>query len=330
MKTTADLILANINQGIVAIDSNAKVTLCNKRAEELFDFKFSKPVPVTKLTQNKTLIDNVREAIEKKEYVTFDYNTSNNEVYDIRLLPVVSDEVRLIMTIQNVTHLRKVILEKQQFFSNASHELNTPLSSIIGYSELMLSDKTYNKAFIETIYKEATRMQALIGGMLKISEHEEHKKIIDATINLKGIVEQVVTAAKPKADSKKIEISVHAEECYIFANLEKITEVVANLVDNALKYTGKNGSIVVSLACNGGKAILSVKDTGIGIPSHAVGRVFERFYRVDKGRAKTEGGTGLGLAIVKHICNHYKAPIRLQSNEGIGTEIIIIFTVTKQ
>ena len=327
MKTIADLILANINQGIVAIDSKARITLCNKKAEEVFDFTFNKPIPIKKLIRNKTLIDNVQTAVAKSEYIAFDYNKSGTEDFDIRLLPVVSDEIRLIMTIQNVTHVRKVILEKQQFFSNASHELNTPLSSIIGYSELMLSDKTYNDTFVETIHKEATRMKELIGDMLKISELEENKKVIDEKINLRNIVEQVVTAAKPKATKKKIGIAVLAEECFIFANSEKMTEVVANLVDNAIKYTGKNGSILVSLSKHNNSAILSVKDTGIGIPQHALSRVFERFYRVDKGRAKTEGGTGLGLAIVKHICNHYKAPIRLQSKEGVGTEIIITFTV---
>jgi two-component system phosphate regulon sensor histidine kinase PhoR len=328
MKTIADLILENINQGIVAIDSKARITLCNKKAEEVFDFTFNKPIPIKKLIRNKTLIDNVQTAIAKSEYVAFDYNKSGTEDFDIRLLPVVSDEIRLIMTIQNVTHVRKVILEKQQFFSNASHELNTPLSSIIGYSELMLSDKTYNDTFVETIHKEATRMKELIGDMLKISELEENKKVIDEKINLRNIVEQVITAATPKASSKGIKVAVVTDDCCIFANHEKITEVVANLVDNAIKYTGKKGYILVSLAKNKNEAILSVKDTGIGIPSHAFGRVFERFYRVDKGRAKTEGGTGLGLAIVKHICNHYKAPIRLQSKEGVGTEVTITFAST--
>ena len=326
MKTTADLILENINQGIIAIDCNAKVVMCNKKAQEMFGFEFTKVVPIAKLVQSKTLISNIKNAIKKNEYIAFDYNKSGAEVYDIRLLPVVSDDIRLVMTIQNVTHLRKVSLEKQQFVSNASHELNTPLCSIIGYSELMLSSGVVNPMFIETIHKEATRMKELISGMLKIAEHEEGKRIIDIRLNMKDIIEQVVIAAKPKASAKEINIIEIVNDCYITANAEKITEVVANLVDNAIKYTGVGGSVLVSLIPHRAEVILTVKDTGVGIPSHALGRIFERFYRVDKGRSKSEGGTGLGLAIVKHICNYYKAPIRVQSREGVGTEIIITFS----
>jgi two-component system phosphate regulon sensor histidine kinase PhoR len=324
-KHKLELILENINQGIIAIDSERNIIACNKKAQELFGIEFSEPVPLVKIIRNRNLANNIEQAIKNGEYIAFDINMSESETFDIRLLPVVSDKISLIMTIQNVTHLRRTVLEKQQFFSNASHELNTPLSSILGYSELLQSGKGDNKAFAETIHKEATRMKVLIGSMLKIAELEENKQIIDTKLNLKKIVEQVMTAAKPKARAKKIDMQASLEDCNIFANKEKITEVVANLVDNAIKYTGNSGSVSINLSKDRDSVVLSVKDTGIGIPSHALGRVFERFYRVDSGRAKTEGGTGLGLAIVKHICNHYKAPIRLQSKEGVGTEITITF-----
>lgn len=248
----------------------------------------------------------------------------NGQTYEVRFFPVSFKEVSVIIAAQNVTEIRKTGLEKQEFFANAGHELNTPLSSVIGYSEMLLSEKKYNPGFAETIHKEALRMKLLIEDMLKISELEGNKEIPDGEIDLKPIVEQVITAALPKADGKKIALTAALQCCKIFANAEKITEVAANLIDNAIKYTGEGGAVSVSLKTENGQAVLSVKDNGIGIPQKALSRVFERFYRVDKGRAKSEG-TGLGLAIVKHICNHYNAPIKIKSKEGAGTEITVEF-----
>ena len=216
---------------------------------------------------------------------------------------------------------------KQEFFTNASHELNTPLSSVLGYSEMLLTEKRYNESFLTTIYDEASRMKLLIEDMLKISEIEESKEIIDEEFDLKSIIEQVVSAALPKAKNKNITLNAYLESCVIFASPKKITEAISNLVDNAIKYTNGGGRVIVRLKPEDGKAVFSVQDTGVGIPEKDHNRIFERFYRVDKGRTKSEGGTGLGLAIVKHVCNHYNAPIKLQSKEGSGTEITIAFNM---
>lgn len=225
--------------------------------------------------------------------------------------------------------LNTTLLYKQEFFANASHELSTPLSSIIGYSEMLLTEKKHNENFVKTIHKEAMRMKLLIDDMLKISMLEENKEIFNEKISLKLITEQVVTAAEPKAKTKNIVLNAHLEDCEIFANTEKITEVISNLIDNAIKYTNSGGRVIVSVKEENDSAIFSVKDTGIGIPKKEQSRIFERFYRVDKSRSKAEGGTGLGLAIVKHICNYYNAPVKLQSKEGVGTEITVMFELLR-
>jgi len=324
-KRKLDLILDNINQGIVALDSEKRIVSCNRPAEDYFRFEFTAPAPIETVIRNKGILDNINQAVEKDEFIAYDHTRLNGDIFEVRFFPVNFKEMNLIITTQNVTDVRKVSLEKQEFFANAGHELNTPLSSVIGYSEMLLAEKKFNKSFAETINKEALRMKLLIEDMLKISELEENKEIRDEQFDLKTVAEQVITAALPKAENKKVALSGNLESCVIFANAEKITEVVSNLVDNAVKYTDAEGAVEVSLKAENGKAVLSVRDNGIGIPAPSLSRVFERFYRVDKGRAAVEGGTGLGLAIVKHICNHYNAPIKIQSKESVGTEITVAF-----
>ncbi|MCL2675136.1 MAG: ATP-binding protein [Firmicutes bacterium] len=324
-KRKLDLILENIDQVIIALDAQKQIISCNKTAEDYFNFEFSATPAIETAIRNKAILDNISQVMVRNEFISYDHMRLNGQVFEVRFFPVNLNEISLIITAQNVTDIRKTSLEKQEFFANAGHELNTPLSSIIGYSEMLIADKKPNIAFAETINKEALRMKLLIEDMLKISELEENREIYDAQFDLKSVVEQVITAALPKAENKKITLTADLESCVIFANAEKITEVAANLVDNAIKYTDENGAVAVRLKTENGKAILSVKDNGIGIPQKALSRVFERFYRVDKRRSTAEGGTGLGLAIVKHICNHYSAPIKIQSTEGLGTEITVMF-----
>jgi len=325
-KRKLELILNNIDYGIIALDRERRVVSCNKPAEDYFCFECIAPAPIETLIRNKNILDNIYQAVGKNEFISYDHTRLNGQTFEVRFFPVNLQEVSLIITAQNVTDIRKTSLEKQEFFANAGHELNTPLSSVIGYSEMLRADKKYNGAFTETILKEALRMKLLIEDMLKISELEENKELRDEAFDLNAVVGQAVTAALPKAESKQITLTANLASCAVVANPEKITEVAANLIDNAIKYTNAGGTVEVGLKAENGKAVLSVKDNGIGIPAKALSRVFERFYRVDKGRSKAEGGTGLGLAIVKHICNHYNAPIKIQSKEGAGTEITVTFT----
>jgi len=324
-KHKLDLIVDNIDQAIMAIDNSGQIIACNKTAEEYFYFEYTQPVMINAAIKNPILLSNINQAIEKNEYISYDYTRVGGQIYEIRFIPVNLNEISLIVSAQNVTQIRKTSLEKQEFFANASHELNTPLSSVLGYSEMLLKENKFNKTFVQTIHNEASRMKLLISDMFKISELEENKDILDENIELKPIIERVIKALKPKAESKKIKLTVDLSECVIFANVEMITEVATNLIDNAIKYTNNDGAVSVLLKAEGGKAVFIVKDNGIGIPQKDLSRIFERFYRVDKGRSKQEGGIGLGLAIVKHICNYYNAPIKFQSNERIGTEVMVTF-----
>ncbi|MCL2521628.1 MAG: ATP-binding protein [Erysipelotrichales bacterium] len=329
-KQKLDLILGNIDQGIVALNNEGIIISCNKMAEEFFCFEYNGPIEIKKVVRNLTVLENLKSAIEKKNLIFYDHTRANGEIFQVRFLPVSLDKISLIIAVQNVTDIRKIAIEKQEFFANAGHELNTPLSSIVGYSEVMLKDENINIAFLETINRESLRMKLLIEDMLKISELEENKLLVDEDINLEKIVIQVISALAPKAKTKNIKIIQELDKSVISANYEKITEVVSNLIDNAIKYTNEDGEIIVSVRKLTNNVILKVIDNGIGIPQKDLPRIFERFYRVDKARTKSEGGTGLGLSIVKHICNYYNAQIKLESKVGVGTNITVSFIANEK
>jgi len=324
MDNLFDLILGNIGQGVLALDNERRMILCNKRSADDLSFVRVHNALVEEVITDLNVLNNIDEAIGKNTFITFDITREDGEIFELRLLPVNSDAVCLIIVSKNVTDIRKIALEKQEFFANAGHELNTPLSSIIGYSEMLMTGKGDKKEFASVINKEATRMKLLIEDMLKVSELEENKEIAEEIIDFEELLEGVIKSALPRIKEKKIIFLQESDQCYIIANREKIIEVAANLIDNAIKYTHNEGQITIRLRSKDGKVSLRVTDNGKGIPPESLSRVFERFYRVDKDKDE-EGGTGLGLAIVKHICAHYNAPIKLQSKIDLGTRVTIEF-----
>jgi len=320
-----EIILDNINQAIIAIDNNNTIVSCNKTAEDYFCFEYSQPVQIESVITNTNIIDNIFRAVTKNEFISYDHMRLNGQVFEVRFFPVNLREISLIITAQNVTDVRKITREKQEFFVNASHELNTPLSSILGYAEILKREKKYNPEFVDTIYRQAERMKNLIGDMLVLSELEEGKELPDEIIDLSQIANEVLSAYKPKAENKNIALTAELESLKIRANKEKITTIISNLIDNSIKYTEKGGNVLLAIKMQDGKKVISVKDNGIGIAQKHLSRICERFFRTDRGRSRAEGGTGLGLAIVKHVCNHYGATLTISSKEGAGTEVVVKF-----
>ena len=324
-KEKLNFILESINQGIIAVDKSFNVLMMNQVAADIFDREVVLPTNIVNVARNPMVTEALSKTLASGQYQTFDITLKENRLFEFRILPALYEDIHAIIIILDVTDTRKLQLEKQEFFQNASHELNTPLTSVLGYSEILLKEEKYNATFLKAINKEASRMQLLISDMLQISDLESGTEIIDEPLRLDSLVKDVIESLKIKAEAKNIAIEQNLIAANIKANPEKIKEVVGNLLDNAIKYTENGGHIILSTAKAKGKLVFSVKDNGIGIPRQDLNRVFERFFRVDKGRSKSEGGTGLGLAIVKHICNYYKAPISIKSEIGIGTEISIMF-----
>ena len=227
---------------------------------------------------------------------------------------------------------------RQQFSANVSHELKTPLTSISGFAEILKNggtDEQTTKDFANTIYEETQRMISLVNDIIKLSKLDE-KSISQEKeeINLAELSKEIITALLPVAEKKNVHIDFEAENpSFINGVRSVIFEMIYNLVENAIKYNKNDGKVIVKISKTSENfssklkqtVVLSVSDTGIGIPKNEQERIFERFYRIDKSRSKESGGTGLGLSIVKHGAKYHNAKVTLSSQEGKGSTFTIYF-----
>ena len=224
---------------------------------------------------------------------------------------------------------RMAELNRQEFTANVAHELKTPLTSIVGYAEIMKQHVAPERDWpelVEYIYAEGSRMIRLVEDILLISRLDSgsarsHCEIID----LKQIAQEAAERFRPVARASQVELHFQVESARIFATRQIAEEILANLIDNAIKYNREGGSVVVEARETGTETTLTVRDSGIGIGREDQPRIFERFFRVDKSRSKATGGTGLGLSIVKHAVQLLGGSIDLKSEVGVGTEITVHF-----
>ena len=218
---------------------------------------------------------------------------------------------------------------RQEFTTNVTHELKTPLTSILGYSELIEQEMVSGdeiKEISTKIKMNSERLLSMINNVIRLSELDGTKeKVLLGPVQLNDVALNCVNMLKINAVKSDVNITYMGQPVSIIADRGMIEELVMNLCDNAIRYNRKKGRVIVSTYTEDGRGVLSVEDTGIGIPETSCNRVFERFYRVDKSRSKESGGTGLGLAIVKHIVAIHKADIELNSKEGSGTTVKVIF-----
>ena len=215
----------------------------------------------------------------------------------------------------------------KQFTANLSHELKTPLTAISGYGEILENTSVSPEdasRFGGIIYKESQRLINLTHDIIQLSQLEEYdfKPIVD-TVDLAEIAFSCVEALSVGAQKRDIKLHVDGNEAFIRASKSLLDELVYNLVENAIRYNVDGGEVFVTVENKEKEIVLAVRDTGIGIPESAQGRIFERFFRVDKSRSKQTGGTGLGLAIVKHSAEYLGGSVQLESKENVGTTITV-------
>ena len=231
----------------------------------------------------------------------------------------------------DITQLKKLERVRSEFLGNVSHELRTPIFSLQGFLETLLDgavdDPAVNRDFLEKAHKHAGRLNALLNDLIEISRIESGEmKMSFRFMPLADLLREVSDEMAPAAAKKNLRLTVATGECTddkVYADRERLKQVMINLLDNAIKYTEDGGSITVSARREGTDAVcVEVADTGSGIPGQHLGRIFERFYRVDKDRSRDVGGTGLGLAIVKHIVEAHGGTIRVESIVGKGSRFM--------
>lgn len=337
-----DTVINSMRDGIIAIDTNYKILIINTIACDIFGVKHGPGIigkSLIDLTRNTKVNLLLNDTIKKNVALTDEINmysskTGSDYIYKIYTNPIKNfDAIKQnsggVITLHDVTSVKKLEKIRTEFVSNVTHELKTPLTSIRGFVETLkngaIEDTAVATKFLDIIDIEAERLYILINDILQLSEIEGMRKDDHVTKNdLSLIIDEVVLMLEAAASKKNIKLEVFAEpNIMILVNNYRIKQMLINLIDNAIKYNVENGIVLIKASKTNGKIIISIKDSGIGIPEIDHSRIFERFYRVDKGRSRNMGGTGLGLSIVKHIVNLYSGDIRIISEPGQGTEFII-------
>lgn len=319
-----DYVLANVSDGITVIDAGGIVTVMNKVACGVFGGDGFIGRKYTALTADEKFLSEIGETVALRETRSFEYANEGN-IYMVIARALENSFTVIVLT--DITQIRNGEKMREEFFANASHELKTPLTAIKGFNDLIAlktSDEEI-KSFTAKSDKEITRLVSLIGDMLDLSKLENSGKIADAEeLDLGKIATEVAESLAPLAANKKISVSVSGNGI-VRMEREHAVELVKNLVENAIRYNNENGKVEVSVLNDGGNVVLRVKDNGIGIEEEHLGRIFERFYRVNKSRSRETGGTGLGLSIVKHVCALYNAEPVVHSRYGEGTIVEVKF-----
>ena len=331
-KEKSKYILDNMNQGLVLLNDEGKIELINKYSLSLFNFEQDYILDKNYMYLFRDML--IQEKIEnciknnKEEQLIFDLDGRKFLLYINNLKTSWSNasnsHVALLMV--DVTLQENMNSLKREFFANASHELKSPLTSIIGYQQLinqgiLTSNEEIQDATLRTI-KEAQRMNKLIIEMLDLSRLENNVQTILEDVNVSKIINDCLQELKPSIEKKNIQVIAKLDDVNLVASQSDLYKLIKNIIDNSIVYNNENGKIFISL----NKNELTIKDTGVGISKEDLEHIFERFYRVDKARSKESSGTGLGLSIVKHICLLYGYKINVDSSIGKGTKITISFS----
>lgn len=325
-KNTLNTVLSNMQQGVIALDQESTVLLINSAAEDIFKSKGLLGKNILYLTQEDSVINAVKEALETDSSSYFELDLEDR-IYgaNVSIYHDFTEAKRCLIILTDITITRNLEKMRMEFFSNASHELKTPLTAISGFSELIEGEKNPDNIvkFNRLIRENIDRMIRLLEDMLYLTKIDSRTEEESERLDLKALVEECreTLATEIKDKEVKVEISGSAE---IFASKEKMTQILINLLTNAVRYNKQGGSVAVNLENYPKKVIITVKDTGIGIDGVHIGRIFERFYRVDKSRSKKMGGTGLGLAIVKNIAAMYGGEVSVKSVKGEGSEFKVM------
>ncbi len=325
-----NLITENMSEGFLVIDKNTNLLTHNSSALRLLGIDKPEGGSVLALCRVKAFRDVVEKALlgeraeETLAYEKMIFNLIANPVLENKSV------IGAVIVIIDVTESENREKLRREFTANVSHELKTPLTSVSGFAELMMSGGTPEETavdFSKSIYNEAQRLISLVNDIIKISELDSRNIAVEKEpVNLYVLAEEILQRLKPVADKKEVELNLSGENAEVIGAKKIINEMVYNLCENAIKYNKDRGRVDVSITSTNTKVNVTVTDTGIGIPISEQSRVFERFYRVDKSHSKNIEGTGLGLAIVKHGAMYHDAEVKLESEEGVGTTVTLIFT----
>jgi two-component system phosphate regulon sensor histidine kinase PhoR len=336
-KAKLEAVVSGMFEGVILTNGKGEIVLANPSIRKLFmvDSSPEGRVPI-EMVRNATIQDIVERVIKEKQRLTTKeiiINIPEEKIIQINGVPVLENGKLegVILVFHDITELRRLERVRQDFVANVSHELRTPVSNIKGYAETLkegaINDKNNAKDFVEIIYRDSERLAQLIDDLLDLARIESGKmKMVFLPIDVNSTLERSIAIIANQAKEKAISIKLQAPVSLpkILADEARISQVLINLLDNAVKYTKTGGVVTISARQKDRYVQIDVSDTGIGIPEEDMPRIFERFYRVDKARSRELGGTGLGLSIVKHIVQAHGGEVWVKSLVGHGSTFSFI------
>ena len=316
--------------GVIVLNNKGEIKQINEYGKKLFNYSanITEYLYLSRVEEFNNLI---KESLEKKASMQSDCML-DNKIYNVSTKVITNEWLNegLVVIVSDIDLVKRLEKAKRDFFANASHELKSPLTSIIGLQEMIENKFVSSKDELEDINKrtisEARRSMKLINDMLSLAELESLKaKPMDQEVDLKVLVLDVLKSLDVKIKAKGLKVEVDLEDAILKGSLEDFRKLVENLIDNAIKYNKEQGLIKITIKEGKDEIALAVEDTGIGIKQKEQKKIYERFYRVDKGRSQEVEGTGLGLAIVKYVVLAYDARIELDSTLGLGSKFTVYF-----
>ena len=326
------IITNNMNEGLVLLNGQQNVLFINESAAKIFGFSAKEVIGRNILTVDRA--QEVQDLLQKVSQAGKGEGLYEKDGHFYQLSGSSVNGSGSVILIYDVTEKMTAEKLRREFSANVSHELKTPLQSILGYAEIMkngLVKDEDKQRFLERIHAEAGNMIELIQNIMELSRLDENKTLDEfEDVDLLKLAQSVTLRLKHKAQTKGVTLNVNGSSACVCGVQSILSEVLYNLVDNSIKYNKDNGKVDVKVEDGSEEATVSVSDTGIGIGAADRERVFERFYRADKSHSKEIGGTGLGLSIVKHGVLFHKGRVELESEPGVGTTIAFVLPKKRQ
>lgn len=322
-------ITASMNEGLVLLDKKGMILSVNAAAKKMFGAdEMAIGHDFLALDRSTDMSHAIEKAFNGKKAELREERNGSEYQFIINHTESDGKMIGVVILCFDITETAFAERTRKEFTANVSHELKTPLQSIIGSAELLengLVKPEDTKRFVGNIKNEATRLVLLINDIIRLSQLDEDSETVTESVDLYDITNEVIELLTVSASKKQVELYLNGESCVMNGVRRYLYEIIYNLCDNAIRYNKDGGKVMIDLKNKGSNIVLSVSDTGIGIPVEHQNRIFERFYRVDKSHSKETGGTGLGLSIVKHAVAYHGGTIKLESKVGEGTIITVEF-----
>lgn len=328
-------ILGGMSQGVIAVDQHQRIFFSNASAGKLLGFVPSavEGQLLLEVVPDSALADALAKAGRDgpPQLAELKRNGGEPHIIEVSITALACPaNPGWVLSLQDVTQLRRLETIRREFVANVSHELKTPLSSIKAYAETLSSgaihDANYNLRFVQCIEEQAERLNVLINDLISLAQIESGQQVLELQpIDVAPVANASLRGCGKLAENKQLRLLCEPEtEHQVLADANALEQILKNLVDNAVQYSRPGGTVRVAWRAVGNEMEIDVCDTGIGIADEHRARLFERFFRVDKGRSRELGGTGLGLSIVKHLVQALHGNVRIESQLGEGSK----FTVT--